>query len=429
MPNFKKIYQGLLPFILALYIYLGKGIAYSYLAEMFWIVGLILIIIERRNINIIMNTRSVLLIIFLLLNILYIIRGLFHYSILDVIRDSFIFNYLLFSFIIFLYYDNYLLIIDKILKIYKYYPFVISILYLLSLNSFIGNITIFGQNHLLFFKFGDILVHLFISLIFLLCGYYKQTKIQYLFFIGSVVFLFFIGSSYSRGGMVSFLLALFLFFLSNKDLKIKTNLSIFFRYLLLSLIIIIPIIFVLPKDENFQGRKTGLDQISTNVTSIISNEEQGSLSDNKIWRLLWWAKIIDYTFGGEYFINGKGLGMSLAQDDDIIFESNDAELRSPHNFHLSILARYGVPIFCSWIFWLFLSFRRLVYKNLSTFKLVLITLQIAFIFNASFDVFLEGPMGAFPFWIFIGLDLLSDSINLDQYLPNNELNILNAKAD
>ena len=30
---------------------------------------------------------------------------------------------------------------------------------------------------------------------------------------------------------------------------------------------------------------------------------------------------------------------------------------------------------------------------------------IAFLINASFDVALEGPMSAFPFWIWVGLSL------------------------
>ena len=43
---------------------------------------------------------------------------------------------------------------------------------------------------------------------------------------------------------------------------------------------------------------------------------------------------------------------------------------------------------------------------------MLICLQIVFLFNASFDVFLEGPMGAFPFWLFVGIDLIYDYFKL-----------------
>ena len=210
--------------------------------------------------------------------------------------------------------------------------------------------------------------------------------------------------------MLAFLLALIIFLIKNKDMQLRKSMLGYLKYIFFSFIIILPLVILLPSDENFQGRKTGLDQISTNVTSIV-NDDEGTLSDNKIWRLLWWAKIIDYTFGGEYFVMGKGLGMSLAEDDDIFFESNDADLRSPHNYHLSILARYGVPIFLLWCFWLIINFARLRSKNIPTLKLLFITVQIAFIFNASFDVFLEGPMGAFPFWCIVGIDFMCDAFN------------------
>jgi hypothetical protein len=34
---------------------------------------------------------------------------------------------------------------------------------------------------------------------------------------------------------------------------------------------------------------------------------------------------------------------------------------------------------------------------------------MAFLFNASFDVFLEGPMGAFPFWTWVGLLFVTEA--------------------
>ena len=81
-------------------------------------------------------------------------------------------------------------------------------------------------------------------------------------------------------------------------------------------------------------------------------------------------------------------------------------MRSPHNFNLTILARYGVFIFFIWIYWIVRQLKRLRDKSMSNLNLILICIQIAFLFNASFDVFLEGPMGAFPFWVFVGLDLI-----------------------
>jgi hypothetical protein len=166
---------------------------------------------------------------------------------------------------------------------------------------------------------------------------------------------------------------------------------------------------------NYQGRKIGLDQLNDNITSLIISNEGTTLNNNKVWRLVWWGKIIDYTFGGEYFFAGKGLGMALAQDDNIVTSESDAELRSPHNFHLNILARFGVPIFFLWYFWLYLHFKQLKKPNLSAMNLVLLCIIIMFLLNASFDVFLEGSMGAFPFWTFIGIYYMNEAF------PNNNL--------
>lgn len=35
--------------------------------------------------------------------------------------------------------------------------------------------------------------------------------------------------------------------------------------------------------------------------------------------------------------------------------------------------------------------------------LILLSISLSFLINASFDVFLEGPMAAMPFWIFVGM--------------------------
>jgi len=421
MHKYTEVYKKSLIFILALYVYFGKGIAYSFLAEIMLFLGIFFLIYERHKIRLSTNIRFLIILFFLFINLFYLIRGCFYYPLFDVIRDSFILNYTIFILIVFLYSNNLKELLTYLFKIYKYFPFVLSILYIFSLNKYFGNISIFGNIHLLYFKFGDILVHLYVSVIFYLSGHYSFNKKVNILYITSTVFLFFISSSYSRGGMLSFILAICVFLLLNKNTNIKTNFKSFVRYLIVSLVLIIPLILILPKDENFQGRKAGLDQISTNVTSIVSDDDQGSLSDNKIWRLLWWAKIIDYTFGGEYFLTGKGLGLSLAQDDDIDFESNDSDLRSPHNYHLSILARYGVPIFFIWLTWIILTFKRLKSKTLTPLALILITIQIAFIFNATFDVFLEGPMGAFPFWIFVGIDFLTEIYQTEEKYQLNDI--------
>lgn len=392
--------------ILSLYIYLGKGIAYGYFAESLLLIGLIFLVKERRKIDVINSRSAKILYLLLVVNLLYIFRGTLEFSFLDTLRDGFIFNYVIFSFLLLLFIDDIQKFVQSILYIYKYYAFILFILYILSLNGFIGSISLFGNIHLLFFKFGDISVHLFISFIFQISGLNKYKKPIDLVNLILIFLMFSVASSYSRGGMLSFILAFIVFYKYSRSVIIKQRLKQYFKYLPFVLIFSVLFLSTFKVNQNFQGRAVGVDQVANNFTSIFTTTEDGALNDNKIWRLLWWGKIIDYTFNGPYFAMGKGLGLSLADDDEILTTDLEGELRSPHNFNLTILARYGVFIFFIWIYWIVRQLKRLRDKSLSNLNLILICIQIAFLFNASFDVFLEGPMGAFPFWVFVGLDLI-----------------------
>ena len=76
---------------------------------------------------------------------------------------------------------------------------------------------------------------------------------------------------------------------------------------------------------------------------------------------------------------------------------------------MTILARYGVIVFLTWVYWVYLTFIRLKRKERSAIVVLNTSILFVFLFNASFDVFLEVPMGGFPFWIFVGLDLASEA--------------------
>lgn len=407
-----QLYKLLFTIIFTLYLYLGKGIAYGYFAEILLVFGLILLFKQRKDIDIINNKSSKLLYLFLFLNLIFILRGFFNFPIIDTIRDGFIFNYIYFSFILLLFLKDLPPFFRTILSIYKYYPAVIFFLYFISLNKFVGSLSLFGEIHLLFFKFGDISVNLFAAFVFQISGLNKYRKPYDLLNLLIILLMFSLASSYSRGGMLSFLLGCIIYYRYLKDVNIKQQLKQNLKFLPILLLISFLFLSVFKVDKNFQGRTVGVDQVANNFTSIFSTSEEGGLNDNKIWRILWWGQIIDYTFNGPYFIAGKGLGINLSEDDQILTTDLEGELRSPHNFNMSILARYGVFVFFLWLYWIYVQFRRLSNINLSNLQLVLICLQIVFLFNASFDVFLEGPMGAFPFWLFVGIDLMYDYFKL-----------------
>ena len=408
LPLYKTIFIS----TLALYIYLGKGIAYGYFAELLLLIGILLLIKKRRSVNLMKSNTSYILYFLLFINLFYLARGIVHFGIMDTIRDSFILNYIYFVFILLLFQANIEEVLKSIFKIYKYYSVVLFSLYILSLNDFIGSISIFGDVHLLFFKFGDIGVHLFVAFILQITNLNRYKKPFDLLNYLCIFILFSVASSYSRSGMLSFIIAFLVFYYFLNDKAVKDQLRSFVKYVPIVFVISLLFLSKFKVADNFQGRTVGVEQVALNFTSIFSTSEEGGLNDNKIWRLLWWGQIIDYTFNGPFFVAGKGLGISLADDDQILTTDLEGDLRSPHNFSLSVLARYGVFIFTIWLYWIILQLKRIKTINLSKLQLVIICIQIAFLFNANFDVFLEGPMGAFPFWVFVGIDLIFNYFKL-----------------
>jgi O-antigen ligase len=159
------------------------------------------------------------------------------------------------------------------------------------------------------------------------------------------------------------------------------------------------------------GRIVSADQIIDNLQSIFSDSNNETLDGSREWRLLWWDTISDYTLHGEYFWKGKGFGVNLADDDGFQVEA-DHSLRNPHNGHLTMLARGGVPMLVLWIVcqgtlgyglavsaW---SARRRGDAHWFGLLAFLLIYWLAFLINASFDVFLEGPVGGIWFWCVYG---------------------------
>ena len=150
-----------------------------------------------------------------------------------------------------------------------------------------------------------------------------------------------------------------------------------------------------------------------NITSIFFGSSNTQLEGTKEFRLAWWNKIVDYTFHGKYFWGGKGFGVNLANDDG--FPSADNSLRAPHNSHLSVLARMGVPGFLLWLVLqggflilllrALLAFRRVKDKALVAVAVWTLVFWAAIMVNTSFDPYIEGPQGGIWFWVVFGVGL------------------------
>jgi len=403
----KNLYLKAYLLVMTLYVFLNKGVAYTYLVEALWLIGILLLLMDRKKVELIWNKTTKLLLFFIAIGFIYIIRGFTKYDTIDLIRDSFMFQYGWFVFILFLFKDKTAQIWETLFFIYKWFPFVALLNFILQyFVPFFETVAPFGGIPILLYKNGDMGVQLLISTLLLLFTFEKNSfKLRVL--LSLVIALdFLILASYSRSGIVAFLASLVCFIYFNKDMQLQSRVRLLIKYLPVILLIVTPIYINIKVSENFQGRSVGFEQIKNNFSSIVGGTTDATSEDNVVWRLVWWAKIIDYSFSSPNFFIGKGLGMNLATDDDII--TLDDSLRSPHNFHLNIMSRFGVLLFMIWTYFLIQIIKPLFKKQLQGRRLLIGCILLAFLINASFDVFLEGPMGAFPFWTWLGLYLISE---------------------
>lgn len=263
-----------------------------------------------------------------------------------------------------------------------------------------------GNVHVVEIKAGDLLVHLAGITAFLVLGWKRSSPLWLALLVVATGALMVT----NRGGMLAYMLSMVLFWL----LKPKTA-----RFGRLAYAVVLFVVLGLTVDTssiaiNEGNRSLSVEQVWENVASIFGQGDDRVLNDTAEWRLQWWTKIIGYTFGGEYFVGGKGFGINLGTDDG--FQVDEAEsLRSPHNSHLTLLARGGVPAFLLWIVVQGLwglevlrawsrSWRAGQTAWVAFFAFASVYWSAALI-NASFDVYLEGPMGGIWFWTVFGVTM------------------------
>ena len=403
--------------VLLLYIFFNKGVAYSYMAEILLVAGIFILFINRKKFEIGLDNKQILIGIFIIISFLFILVGVFQYSILNVLRDSLAFQYAWFAFIIYFYKNEHDYIWQKIIQIYKWLPLVIFLNFFLFyfLFLYLPPINIFGNQSIIIYKNGDKSVHLLISTVLMFLYTDKYSRKWLVANTILIVINFLILLAFTRSGSVAYILALFSFFFFSKEKILNESLRKLLKYVPIIMVIGMGLFVAIDIQGDAQGRTISLSQITDNFSSIVSTNIEGNLTENKVWRLIWWAKLVNESFTLQHFFVGKGLGMSLAGNDIL---NTDDNLRSPHNFNLTILARFGYIVFITWIIWLVSLFKPLFTRKLAGKTLAITSILLAFIINGSFDVFFEGPMGAFPFWTFVGLLFIENTYGSPTEIPN-----------
>jgi hypothetical protein len=418
MQKFNKIYIDFYFLVMTIYMLFNKGVAYTFGVEILLGLGVFLIFIQRKSFEVYKDKKYIILFILCLITVFYVIFGVFKFNYFNVIRDSFAFEYALFAIIIYFFKDYRASIWEKLIQLYKWAPLALlanTILFYYVIID-LSPIEIFGGQPLFLYKNGDKALHLFISTILMMLFTEKYSRIWLILNTVLILINLLILLAFTRSGSVAYLAGIFCFFFFSKKSLITDGLRRMLKFIPILLIIVFGIFTYIEIDGDAQGRTISLSQITDNFSSIVSSDIDGSLTDNKVWRLVWWAKLLNESFTLQHFFVGKGLGMSLTGND---ITNVDDNLRSPHNFHLTIIARFGYIIFFIWIYWLYLLFKPLFTKQLSDKTLGLTCILLAFIINGSFDVFFEGPMGAFPFWSITGLLLVEEFYNYNpKEIPN-----------
>jgi hypothetical protein len=175
-------------------------------------------------------------------------------------------------------------------------------------------------------------------------------------------------------------------------------------------------------------RPVSAHQIVENAKSIGGQSGQQAEGTKK-WRLNWWDIIINDTIYGPDFWTGRGFGINLADADGFAGtgdrNNRRPPTRSPHNVHMTLLARAGIPgvvlwalVLVSWIGMLtraILTARARGHEQWVELFLFIFCYAVAILINASFDVTLEGPMQGIWFWCLFGFGVGSVMIYRAQH--------------
>lgn len=417
-----RFFLGALAVLLAGYAFFGKGFAYLGLAPLY--VGELVLALAAATIVVSLGRARLtrlhgLLLIFMLWGLLRTLPYLSLHG-LDALRDAVLWLYALFALAVSFAVSR--VDLERLAARYrKLLPFFIGWVPIAGLLTFALGAAIPhtpGSNvPFVAFKGGDVGVHLAGAAAFLLSGLFVANPSQLrtlgetLLWPGWLAALG-IAGAVNRGGLLSASLGV----LATIALR-PSRRSL--RFVWVSLLVLSLLVLVNPTVSTGRGRELSVRQLANNVLSLAGRSSEGDLNATKEWRLLWWEEIIDYTVKGPYFWTGKGFGINLADDDGFQVEA-DGSLRSPHNGHLTILARMGVPGLVLWVgfnlaFGLtLLRAARRAHRQGWTFwaaiDIWLLVYWLAMLLNASVDVYLEGPQGGIWFWSIVGFGLAAITI-------------------
>ena len=414
-------YLLLLSALLLGYAILGKGFAYLglppiYVGEIAFLTGIVVFLRTRCLFGVLTTLPGLLLATTMGWVLLRTLPFISIYG-FDALRDSVVVMYGGFAFVLIA-----LLLADgrRINMLLRYYNVfwrvyvpagVLLFLFQRFLGDYIPNLP--GTNiPVLDLSPGDPAVHVSAAVVFALAGLRKITPIWMLIAFTSLAIV----ASIGRGPLLAAFLPIIFAALVLGKLRELIRASLIGLLLFGVAYAVEPAFTTYNEAAHSWERPVSTRQTIENVVSIVGPSGEQA-EGTKEWRLRWWNMIIEDTIFGPHFWTGRGFGLNLGDADG--FQDGDhldlPPLRNPHNVHMTILARAGVPgavlwsaFIISWFAMLvraILTARRKMHTEWANLFVFVGCYAMSFIINASFDVALEGPMQGIWFWCLIGFGI------------------------
>lgn len=258
---------------------------------------------------------------------------------------------------------------------------------------------------------AEVPVHLTGAAVFAIAGFYRPSAL----WIAALLVALTMGSVVTRGGMLAFAIPVFCAAIVVGRIYRVIGVIAVGLALFAAAYAVEQTFADAPDAESRQERELTPSQLAANVQSLFGHTDP-KLEGSRRWRLEWWDLILTDTWrGGPHFWNGRGFGLNLAEADGYGDRRQGSPLRSPHNAHMTILARTGVPGLALWLLFLvcwlgmmagaFWDARRRGHREWAGVFLFVACYAMACVINATFDVALEGPMQGVWFWCLIGLGI------------------------
>jgi hypothetical protein len=415
------------------YAVMGKGFAYFgyppfFVGELAFIAGLLVLLRSGCLVAVFAFGPSLLLAATIGWTLLRTLPFVGTYG-FDALRDSVVIMYGGFSFIIAALLIEDCRRIDTLVRYYKVFLgiYVPAVPFLFPLGFYFGDdiLKVPGTTvSLIWLGPGEVATHLAGAAVFALAGFRKPTPVWTACLLAALVMV----SAVSRAAMLAFVVPVVLAAFALGKARM-------FAVIIPVGLVLLAASYVLEKSfssyseaRSSAERPVSSVQLVENVASIFGRGGDQTES-TKEWREKWWNIIVDNTVRGPYFWTGRGFGANLAFEDGFGNRHNERPLRSPHNGHMTILARAGIPGAALWGVFLAAWFGALLHATSLARRcgqtewaglLLFVACYVAScVINASFDVALEAPMQGIWFWCLIGFGIGATMVY--RYMQDNRL--------